>query len=297
MNDNKGKTVLLVDDDVFFSSTVVDELKLANFEVLTARTLSEAKEIIDANHFDAAIIDIWLPVGEGAIIDQEDILATRGGFRSGLVLAKWIKRDHPDVFFIAYSNTTSEEVIDWFHKHGGGFFSKVGIRPGDLVKHICKVMGIIPPDGGPKCFIVHGHDENLKYQLKNYLQNTLKFPEPIILHEQPNHGRTIIEKFEEVARDIKLVFVLLTPDDKIGNLDDSNTEKRRARQNVIFEMGYFLAKFGRRRGRVILLYKGKIELPTDIAGLVYIDISNGIETAGEEIRREVAESLPQKYQK
>ncbi len=296
MNNNKGKTVLLVDDDIFSSSIVVDELKLAGFEVLTARTLNEAKEILNSNHFDAALIDIWLPIGEGANIDQEDILATRGGFRSGLVLAKWIKRDHPDVFFIAYSNTTSEEVIDWFHKHGGGFFSKVGIRPGDLVKHICKVMGIIPPDGGPKCFIVHGHDENLKYQLKNYLQNTLEFPEPIILHEQPNHGRTIIEKFEEVERDIKLVFVLLTPDDKTGNLDDSNTEKRRARQNVIFEMGYFLAKFGRKWGRVILLHKGKIELPSDIAGLVYIDISNGIEAAGVKIGREVAEFLPPKSQ-
>lgn len=67
---------------------------------------------------------------------------------------------------------------------------------------------------GPKCFIVHGHDDKAKLDLKNYLQNTLKFPEPLVLHELPSIGKNIIEKFEDYAKDVDLVFVLLTPDDK-----------------------------------------------------------------------------------
>ena len=136
-----------------------------------------------------------------------------------------------------------------------------------------------------KTFIVHGHDSLAKLELKNYLQNTLKMEEPIILSEKASSGLTIIEKFEKYAEDCNLVFVLLTPDDKYS--DDGKI--RRARQNVIFEMGYFLGKLGRKSGRVVLLYKGQLDLPNDISGLVYINIDNGVEYAGEEIRREIAE--------
>ena len=140
-------------------------------------------------------------------------------------------------------------------------------------------------------FLVHGHDEEAKYETKNYLQNTLQFPEPIILHEQPSHGLTIIEKFEAAARKAKLVFVLLTPDDPVAQPDSPNAEKRRARQNVIFEMGYFLGKLSRKTGRVLLLHKGDVELPSDLAGFVDIDITGGVESAGEVIRRELEEYI------
>ncbi len=136
-------------------------------------------------------------------------------------------------------------------------------------------------------FIVHGHDEATKLALKNYLQNVLMLGEPVILHEQPNGGRTIIEKFEDYAGMASMVFVLLTPDDLGADSEAPNDTKRRARQNVIFELGYFLGTLGRESGRVCLLYKRPLELPSDIAGLIYIDITNGIEAAGELIRREV----------
>jgi CheY-like chemotaxis protein len=292
MNSDKVIKVLMVDDDTFSTSLVVEDLRLEGFEFKTAATLSEAKKIIESNHFDAAIMDIRLPVGEGDNIDLEEILAAREGFRAGLVLAKWIKRIYPDVLLIAYSNSTDKQVIDWFRKNGRGFLSKTRyMKSGDLVKYICNVTGKAPIDG-PKCFIVHGHDKTMKPELKNYLQNTLKLPEPIILHEQSCLGRTIIEKFEDESENVDLVFVLFTPDDKVYASDATNDQKRRSRQNVIFEMGYFLGKLGRKHGRVIMLYKGEIELPSDISGLVYIDISNGIEAAGEAIRREVAYFLP-----
>jgi predicted nucleotide-binding protein len=56
-------------------------------------------------------------------------------------------------------------------------------------------------------------------------------------------------------------------------------------------MGYFFSKLQRRKGKVILLYKGQLEPPSDISGIIYIDISNGIEAAGEQIRKELSSLL------
>jgi predicted nucleotide-binding protein len=110
----------------------------------------------------------------------------------------------------------------------------------------------------------------------------------VILHEQPSLGRAILEKLAEEGEDVDLVFVLLTPDDVGGTADQPDDVKRRARQNVIFELGFFLGRLGRRSGRVVLLHKGQTELPSDISGLISIDISSGIAAAGEEIRRELS---------
>ncbi len=176
---------------------------------------------------------------------------------------------------------------------GSSYFSELRRSVEDLLVNHARPVGTKrqPRAGRPRTFIVHGQDDALKLELKNYVQNTLKLGEPIILHEQPSMGRTIIEKFEHYAEDRDLVFVLLTPDDVVATSEDNNT-KRRARQNVVFELGYFLAKLERRKGKVIVLYKGLLELPSDIQGLVYIDVSHGIQASGELIRNELQGWLP-----
>jgi len=115
-------------------------------------------------------------------------------------------------------------------------------------------------------FIVHGHD-NLP------IERTARFIEkiglnPIILHEQTSEGKTIIEKFEKHS-DVAFAVVLLTPDDEIYNRPDQPS-KYRARQNVVFEFGYLMAKLG--RNRVCALVKDSVELPSDINGIVYIPL-------------------------
>ena len=115
--------------------------------------------------------------------------------------------------------------------------------------------------------------------------------EPVVLREQPSLGRTLIEKFEAASDDADLVFVLLTPDDIVNGACASDSDKRRSRQNVIFELGYFFARLQRHKGRIILLHKGELELPSDISGIAYIDISGGMEAAGEELRRELQDWL------
>lgn len=120
-----------------------------------------------------------------------------------------------------------------------------------------------------KIFIVHGRDNIKKYELSCFLYE--QGLEPIILHEQVNNGQTIIEKIEKNSTDIACAIILLTPDDE-GKLRDSNSPlKTRARQNVIFEAGYFMGKLGRNR---TIILSGVEETMSDIDGIVYIDINN-----------------------
>lgn len=136
-----------------------------------------------------------------------------------------------------------------------------------------------------RVFVVHGHDKTAAIELKDYLQNKLKMPEPVLLFQQASSGRTIIEKFEDSSDKIDVAFVLMTPDDT--NLKSDGSTTQRARQNVLFELGYFVAKFGRKSGRVFLLKKGNVEVPSDLSGVIYVDISAGIESASEQIRTEL----------
>jgi hypothetical protein len=82
-----------------------------------------------------------------------------------------------------------------------------------------------------KVFVVHGHDNGVKETVARFLQKVGL--EPVILHEQANVGRTIIEKFEAHA-DVAFAVVLLTPDDRGGTAwDPVEKYTPRARQNVM----------------------------------------------------------------
>ena len=121
------------------------------------------------------------------------------------------------------------------------------------------------PKSTKKVFIIHGHDESARETVARFLEK-LEL-EPVILHEQPNKGRTIIEKFVDYA-DVKFAVVLLTPDD-VGAIKGKHADLRpRARQNVVFEFGYFIGRLGRES--VCALVKGEIEKPSDSDGILYV---------------------------
>jgi len=123
-----------------------------------------------------------------------------------------------------------------------------------------------PTDVAPlsrEVFVVHGHDEASKLHVARVLERLGLTA--IVLHEQPDAGRTIIEKFEDHAN-VGYAVVLLTPDDESGST-------RRARQNVILELGYFLGRLG--RGKVRALYKPGVELPSDLHGWLYTLMDEG----------------------
>jgi predicted nucleotide-binding protein len=130
--------------------------------------------------------------------------------------------------------------------------------------------GAIMAKPSNKVFVVHGHAEDMKQAAARIL--TKLGLDPIILHEQPNQGRTIIEKFENYA-EVGFAVVLLSGDDMAYPADVAHSQAKprpRARQNVVLELGFFLGKLG--RGRVCPLYKkaDDFELPSDIQGVLYM---------------------------
>lgn len=113
-----------------------------------------------------------------------------------------------------------------------------------------------------RVFVVHGHDEGARETVARYLDQ-LGFT-AVILHEQANKGRTVMEKVEADG-DVGFAVVLLTPDD-MGCVKGGTPEPR-ARQNVLLELGYFLGRLGREK--VCALKRGALEIPSDFAGVVW----------------------------
>lgn len=126
-----------------------------------------------------------------------------------------------------------------------------------------EIDNIKSPTSSKKVFIVHGHDNEAKVSVARFVEQLgLK---AIILHEQTNQGKTIIEKIENYS-DVGFAIVLYTECDE-GKAKKETEFKNRARQNVVFEHGYFISKIGREH--VVALVKGNVELPGDYSGVVY----------------------------
>ena len=119
-----------------------------------------------------------------------------------------------------------------------------------------------------KVFIVHGHDGEARETVARFLAQIGL--EPIILHEQASRGRTVIEKVEAHS-DVGFAIVLLTPDDE-GRARGAVDLEPRARQDVLLELGYFIAHLGREN--VCTLKKGEVEIPSDFAGVVWTSMDS-----------------------
>jgi predicted nucleotide-binding protein len=149
----------------------------------------------------------------------------------------------------------------------------------DALKESLQFNSVVPTDapkpGRPAelsddIFIVHGRDEAAKEAVARVISRAGL--NPVILHEQPNGGKTIIEKFEKHGSAAGFAVVIATPDDLGGLAGATPDLKPRARQNVIGEMFWFAGRLG--RDKVCALVKGDIEMPTDFAGVVYTPLDD-----------------------
>jgi predicted nucleotide-binding protein len=133
-------------------------------------------------------------------------------------------------------------------------------------------------------FIVHGRSHKDRDDLVEIVREL--GCEPKVLADEPRSGGTIIAEFEELAGSCVFAFVILTPDDLSADAMGEG-EKHRARQNVIFEMGWFFAKLGRSRTR--LLFKDSVELPSDVTGIFYMKYKELVSEKKSAIRRSLLE--------
>lgn len=183
--------------------------------------------------------------------------------------------------------------------------SKIGLEQDkihfhdDVVKRIgwleavCKSLAVLSesnessadkPVTTNEVFIVHGRNETLKKAVADFVKELGLIP--VILHEQPNKGKTIIEKFEEYSARVAYAIIILSPDD-IGGLFRTDPPLRlstRARQNVVFEFGFFFGKLG--RSRVCAIHTGNVELPSDLDGVLYIPFDISTESWKKDLKKE-----------
>jgi CheY-like chemotaxis protein len=279
----KGRRVLIVEDDPSMAERLKLNLEDVGCAVDSARDVRTAENLIAESdgQIDIAIIDFYIPEAS----DQEPDRIMRGE-----ELAYTLRKRSPRTKIIGISANLDRRPFTPLSNLFSGFIYKNDLPNGEppiiLFETIEGILMTLE-ERLPKIFIVHGHDDESMLELKNYLQNTLKLGEPIILRERPSSGKSIIEKFEREARDVDLVFVLATPDDRSS--PPAKRELRRARQNVIFEMGFFYGKLQRTSGKIILLKQGELEIPSDLGGIIHIDISNGFGNAQEQLRLELKE--------
>ena len=209
----------------------------------------------------------------GHIFTDEDSMA---GYTTGLCLARYARKLQPTIKILVYTSGSDAIVKSWFD---GKTYARLIHRPDSARQILDEGMALIEGTRRlPRMFIVHGHDAEMVRSLQDYVRSNIGLGEPIILAQQASLGRTIIEQLEETAGRIDVAFVLLTPDDVATDTKEIRSQKR-ARQNVLFELGYFFALLRRSSGRVILLRKGEVELPSDLGGLRWVDVSYGIDKA------------------
>jgi predicted nucleotide-binding protein len=161
-------------------------------------------------------------------------------------------------FCVGYLDPLLQEL----REHSGELFARIDKATGGRVSSIHR----------SEVFIVHGHNHKFRREVAEFLLRILGKP-ATILDEQPNKNLTVIEKLERCAAKACFAVVLYTADDPRTRMESMLRRKhpervpRRPRPNVLFELGYFCAKLD--RSNVVLLYDNKLELPSDLSGVLY----------------------------
>lgn len=260
--------IVFADNDEDFIETRREFLARVGIEVIPATTLSKAREALTLPGIHLAILDVRLENNR----DDKDftgmLLAAEDDFKSvpKIILTGYDKEEH----VVQKIGGKLPLYLAYLHKAEG---------PQAMLAAIIKALATVSPRyqaGGHespplpqnrKVFIVHGRDIVAK-QSTELLLRKLKL-EPIILSEQIVGGMTIIEALEHHG-EVSFAVVIGTPDD-FGGLKAAPDESiDRPRQNVVFEMGYFIGKLGRQR--VLAMLKGGVELPSDLRGVLYIEM-------------------------
>lgn len=258
--------ILFAENNPYYLNSQKELLERDGYFVFPATNPTRARQVLEEERIDLAIIDIGL---EGEDDKPED---DKPGDISGLLLAKEtapslrkiILTQHREVEYVKEALKQDKQghsaAVNYVLKDEG--YEK-------LLRAVRAALGL------REVFVVHGHDEAAKETVARFMEKLgLR---TIILHEQPNRGRAIIEKFEEYSN-VGFAVVLLTPDDLGRPRNEAGDGRPRARQNVIFELGYFIGKLG--RSKVCALYKEGVEvpgveIPSDYLGVLYLPMDSG----------------------
>ncbi len=126
-----------------------------------------------------------------------NLIETAGGHKTGIALAREIKRRLPGTPLVINTGEADREMEAWFAPDPAVTFLYKTPDPRPLLR---KIQSILDPSLHRLVpFIVHGRDRVAILELKTFLHGRLGFAEPIVLSEMPSEGRTVIEKFEHYS--------------------------------------------------------------------------------------------------
>lgn len=252
--------ILFADNDPDFLKTWRECLEREGYHVIPALTPKDTREFLLQGRIDLAILDIRLNKDD----DEKDT--------SGLILAREVALSVPKIILTSFPTVQAVRealepalnglpvAVDFIDKNDG---------PKALIDAVRKALTALP-SFVQDVFIVHGHDDAARETVARFIEHLgLR---PIILRDLPSSGRTIIAQIERYSR-VGFVIVLLTPDDIGYPKHEPRQKKYRARQNVIFELGFFIGKLG--HSKVCSLYKESVEVPSDYQGVLYILMDTG----------------------
>ncbi len=228
-------------------------------EAIQASSWRDALSLLRTGSFSAFILDLHL----GVTIEDGLVLLSIMQ-EEGLVVPTAIvsfSADLPGVAGRCFPYSFVHEVIPKtrFHEYSFPFQRFVRIHAA--------------PQEGPAMadyshvFVIHGRDTVTRDRIVAILAGLRLIP--IVLEREATSGRTIIELVEQFS-EVHYAVAIMTADD-VGTLADAaDSLAPRARQNVIFEIGYLMARLGRER---IMIMREDVEIPSDLSGIRSVDLS------------------------
>lgn len=256
--------ILLVDDDTVFSENIIKFLSEMGHIVYYCSDPVSLDRESNIKQVDLALLDLMLPPTY---------------MTEGLEILAILKKIKPDIIVAMFSCKSDRMTSIVAKAYSEGIHSFLDKNDSDFMISLKKLIWEVEKKVSGKVFISYGHNELLKLKLKEFIRERLK-REIVILDELPNSGLTVVEKLEKASTYCNCAIILLTRDDEV--VDGG----RRARQNVIHEIGFFQGKYG--RNRVILICEKGVDIFSNISGIMRIEFeADHFEAVYDSIRREL----------
>lgn len=258
--------VLVLDDDPQWVERIAALLAALGREAIQTSSWRDALVLLRTGSFSAFILDLHLGVSieDGLLllsVIQEEGLAVPTAIVS-------LSADLPGVTGRCFPYSFVHEVIPKtrFHEFSFPFQRFVRIHAAPEEGHAMADYSHV--------FVIHGRDTVTRDRIVAILSGLRLIP--IVLEREATSGRTIIELVEQFS-EVNYAVAIMTADDVGALADATDSLASRARQNVIFEIGYVMARLGRAR---VMMMREDVEMPSDLSGIRWVDIS----CSDEEIR-------------
>lgn len=270
--------IILCDDNQLYIERLREEISAINFKNknyrLSITGVSSSQlfiENIRSGEYDVIILDICMKSDSNGQVVFDYIRSRLQQDYYGPDLYTQAKRYCPNALFFVLSNLPVGKSRTIFNNVDAQYYCKEKTTPADIANYIKNYFDSERKRLLNNVFVVYGHDEDLRNSVVKYIRR-IKINTIDLMAHSASGIRTIFDALNSCANSVECAIVLLSADDRVVN-DRHEFLAYRARQNVIFEMGFFAGVLG--RDKVIVIYKpdDKFEFPSDILGIYYIAYS------------------------